>query len=189
MDDPPKWPAYEIGPRESVFALGVASVNYARLEFVFRLLFSTVTETPLDLTNALFMKLGNDGRTDLIERALPSRHWPEPANDYVRHFVAGFRKCAENRNHLMHSDVDERGDTSLTLLSKLNKRGVRIISITDLNELRTVADDMRAYSDFGLAVSRSIYAEIFGSALARADGFVPWPSKPAEPHCLHYEPP
>jgi hypothetical protein len=32
--DPSAWPSYQIGPRDSVFALGVASVNYAGLEFV-----------------------------------------------------------------------------------------------------------------------------------------------------------
>jgi len=31
--EPSAWPPYEIGPHQSVFALGVASVNYARLEF------------------------------------------------------------------------------------------------------------------------------------------------------------
>ena len=33
MDSARDWPAYQAGPKESIFAMGVASVNYARLEY------------------------------------------------------------------------------------------------------------------------------------------------------------
>ena len=79
MNNPtePAWPTYEIGPNDSIFAIGVASINFARLEYALSLLFSTVTDIPLDLTNGLFPKIGNDTRTALIMRALEKKKkWP-----------------------------------------------------------------------------------------------------------------
>ena len=46
MVDDPKWPAYPIGNRQSIFALGIASIKYAELESVFTLIFALATEIP-----------------------------------------------------------------------------------------------------------------------------------------------
>ena len=37
---------YAVGPKESIFALGVISLNYGMLEFVFQRLFGIATKMP-----------------------------------------------------------------------------------------------------------------------------------------------
>jgi hypothetical protein len=62
MTDPTEWPEYDVGPRESVFALGVASINYARLEFAFSGVFAKVLAKTNKEVWAVLPTLTNDKR-------------------------------------------------------------------------------------------------------------------------------
>ena len=199
MTEPTKWPAYDVGPESSLLAIGVAGVNYATLEFTLAILFAMALGIDIDVTNALFARLGNEARTSLLATNIP-QDWPDPAPDLVRHFIDGFSKCAENRNHLMHSSVhladfgfELPGNASaLTILAKMNKRGERILAFVDEVTLRQVADDMHTYAQFGLELQTSVIAataksDLVGLLVHRA-GRAPWPDKPPLPQLLRYMP-
>ncbi len=106
MAEPPAWPAYDIGPHDSVFALGVASVNYARLEFAFGCIFAKV----LEITNSqAWEKLArirsNHQRLKRMRTALDQLNWPDDTKNRVTHFMEAFKILADNRNLLDHSNV------------------------------------------------------------------------------------
>jgi hypothetical protein len=70
MTDPTEWPEYDVGPRESVFALGVASVSYARLEFAFSGVFAKVLGKTNDEVWSLLPKRPREMRQHLREPRL-----------------------------------------------------------------------------------------------------------------------
>jgi hypothetical protein len=95
---PATWPTYEVGPHESVFALGVASVNYSRLEFALSGVFANVVGLTSDFTFSLFPSIGNNVRLRLIRKYLAERDWPSDPKDRIAHFINAFEILAENRN-------------------------------------------------------------------------------------------
>jgi len=101
----PAWPSYEIGPHDSVFALGVASVNYVKLEFALGGVFANVIGLTSELTWALLPKIGNETRVALLEQALCGHGWPHDRKELISHFIEAFKILAENRNLLMHSNL------------------------------------------------------------------------------------
>jgi hypothetical protein len=62
----PEWPAYEVGPPDSTFAIGVASIKYAQLEYALSSIFQYVMDISHDETQRLFAKMRN------IELILPT---------------------------------------------------------------------------------------------------------------------
>ena len=70
MTDPTPWPAYDVGPRESVFALGVASANCARLEVAFGFMFAKVFGITNDRAWERLAKTGNPERIRLMQQQL-----------------------------------------------------------------------------------------------------------------------
>jgi hypothetical protein len=91
----PAWPSYEIGPHDSVFALGVASVNYVKLEFALGGVSANVIGLTNELTWALLPKIGNDVRVALLEQALCGRDWPHDRKELISHFIEAFKILAE----------------------------------------------------------------------------------------------
>ena len=59
------WPAYPIGPRDRIFAIGVVSTKFAELESAMRFLFSTVFGLDQEDGILIFAKIGNETAIDL----------------------------------------------------------------------------------------------------------------------------
>jgi hypothetical protein len=153
--DASKWPSYPIEPRESVFALGVVSVNYAGLEFALGSVFTNVLDLASNITWALLQKIGNEARIALLEQALCERDWPAELKECVIHFIKGFKILAENRNQLIHSNIFAGVEEQITLY-KSNRAGKTILIQISPADLRQVADNMMVYRDYGLAVANAI---------------------------------
>ena len=99
------WPAYPIGPRDSIFAIGVVSTKFAELESAMQFLFSTVFGLNREDGILIFAKIGNETAIDLTKRRLAKTEWPQKILDDVLYFVKAFEICKDNRNALMHSDL------------------------------------------------------------------------------------
>jgi hypothetical protein len=52
------WPSYSIGPRESIFALGVISGKFVELESVLEFIFGTILRLDQEQTKTIFARLG-----------------------------------------------------------------------------------------------------------------------------------
>ena len=154
--DPSAWPSYEIGPRDSVFALGVVSVNYADLEFALAGVFAYVLG--LSTSNfkwTLLSNINNYVRVKLMRQALIEIDWPDDLKEMVAHFINGFETLVANRNLLMHSNLVAGVEDQITLY-KADRAGKTQLTEIGPAELRQVADDMKAYRNFGMLLIVSI---------------------------------
>jgi hypothetical protein len=156
MAEPPAWPSYRIGPHDSVFALGVVSVNYASLEFALSGVFANVIGLTDDFSRALLPKIGNEDRITLLRQALCGRDWPADLKDHITHFIDGFKILAENRNQLMHSNMAAVTEERIALYKSNRRDGKTILTQINLADLRQVADEMMAYYDYGSMISNVI---------------------------------
>jgi hypothetical protein len=178
------WPAYQIGPRDSVFAIGVASTKFAELESVLWFIFGPVFELDMEASTMIPAKIGNEAAVDLIRRRLPEGGWQDAAKGDIEHFLAAFMICLENRNSLLHSALAWTG-TESTVLFKTSKQGKTHGAVPTLTELRAVADDMQTYIIFGRALGNAINNRRSEPPMFPESAF-PWPEKPALPVPLRY---
>jgi hypothetical protein len=186
MADAPKWPTYIIGPSDSIFAMGVASIKYAELESILHFMFKTVFYIEINPGNLITSKIGTEACAQLISQELENLPWPENIKDLVRHFMTGFGICLLNRNHLMHPDLAWIA-TPKTVLFKMTKPGNTIMAAPTIEELRQVADDMHACSEFGRALANHINNSTCDPPPFPPSAF-PLPDKPARPQSLAYSP-
>jgi hypothetical protein len=186
MTETPDWPAYQIGPKDSIFALGVVSANYARLEFAVHEMFATILGIGKALSYRLMYKIGPEMRDKLMREMLPTRHWPIPIDDRAWHFIEAHKVCYENRNKLMHSNLMSRSDLAIVLY-KIGRDGRSTLTTPSLSELRRVADDMNRYFDFGVQLSNMINQNYLGQMPRIGDiSHDTWPGKPPLPIPLEY---
>ena len=186
MADTPKWPAYQTGPKDSIFALGVISTNYARLEFAAQGMFTSILGMNMTVGHFVFARLGPEMRDTMMRQALPLRGWKKEVGGLAFHFIKAHKICYENRNKLMHSNI-MIGSERAILLYKTDRSGKTTLANPTLKELRQVADDMNTFSSFGLWLSNMINFEILGIKPQAGDRwYASWPGKPPLPIPLEY---
>lgn len=157
----PDWPNYLPAPKDDIYALGVICLLYGQLESMFQLVFSAATTMDLEHTYAIFHRIPNNVRQDVLGSLMASGTLPETLKDLVRHFSSAFKICAENRHALMHSHSGgthysvEQGRSGI-LLRRYTRSGKTEVSKATLIELRKVADDIEAYVLFGAAIASEI---------------------------------
>jgi hypothetical protein len=178
------WPTYPVGPKASVFALGVVILNYAQLEFAIQAIFATVLG--ISLEEGSRFKINGKERENLIKDMLPARQWPQNVNILVFDFVDACEICRENRNKLARSNLVSAGEA--TLLYKNTRQGRVELSNPTLSELRQAADDMKIYCDYGLYLSNAINFNLLGidQFCSGKHGFEKWPEKPRLAVALEY---
>jgi hypothetical protein len=181
MTDPTEWPEYDVGPRESVFALGVASVNYARLEFAFSGVFGKVLGKTNKEVWAVLPTLTNDKRLREMRKHLKGLDWPNETKDRVAHFIKAFKILVGNRNFLDHSAIFA-GVEGPTALYKYDRKGNTIHIVLTTAEFRQIADEMMTYNHYGLLFGNSIGPKGELNTLF----FKTWPDQPPLPRALNY---
>jgi hypothetical protein len=177
-----EWPAFQLGPRESVFAIGVASVKCVELESVLYFLFATTFGMHTDDATMIVAKVGTEAATGLMRQRLLATEWDEKTQDAIGHFLKAFGICAYNRNQLMHSNLAWSSDA--TLFFQTTKQGRTKIANPTLAKLRRVAEDINTYVLYGRSLGNAINAASADVPIP-ANAF-PWPEKPALPEPLDY---
>jgi hypothetical protein len=150
-----KWPRYEVGHKDYIFALGVISANFNELEGGLRLQFAISVRLSADATNFLFTRLDNSQRIALIRHCLTELPYNEREKHAIEHFMKGYAICAENRNILLHAEVHyaESIDSKRkrVMFYKDSKKPPYFPNryIPSLKALRGIADAMSAFSEYG----------------------------------------
>lgn len=190
MAETPEWPAYQVGPKDSVFALGVISVSYARLEYAVHAMFAILLHLNSIVSGHLMYKLTPEMRDKLMREMLTTWPWPENIHELCWHFITAHKICYENRNLLMHSNLIA-GSEKATVLYKLRRDGKLSLARPSLKELQQVADDMQALGWFATRLSAMIRLKVLGEKPLPGDlAYDTWPDKPPLPKPLEYiEPP
>jgi hypothetical protein len=179
----PAWPSYDIGPPGSALALGVASVNYAGLEWAFGSMFAQISGRSSEQTWPELRKMrSNNDRIKRIRSVLHKRDWPDDLKDKAAHFIKAFEILTDNRNLLDHSDIFRIGTEEPISLYKYDKDGKTIHILVTLEQVRKVADDMRMFTDYGVTLVNAISLEAAGSTLLLPASI----TKPPLPQRLEY---
>jgi hypothetical protein len=181
---PSDWPAYQIGPRESIFAVGVVSVKFAELESVMIFMFATMLGLDLDHATKTASKIGTRTCLNRMSAELGMTDWPNSTRELVGCFVDGASACTDNRNYLMHSNIAWTGDENIVLF-KAMREGNTTIAVPTLSELRRIADDMNEFVLFGRQLDNAINNTSSDIPLFPINVF-PWPPKPREPFVLKF---
>jgi hypothetical protein len=148
------WPNYLPGPRDHLHALGVITLSYGHLENMFQILFSNVTGLNQYQVEALFQRIPNNVRSNIMLELLDKTTLPTNMKELVQYFSEAFRICAENRHGLMHSSSGgtvtghDTGGYGF-LFTKYSRAGNRMVCAPTLDELRAVADSMHDFMRFG----------------------------------------
>ena len=184
------WPEYAVGHKDSLFAIGVASSNFAALETVLHFIFATALDLTEENSETIASKLGAEAVIILTRQKLDKLNWPPEIKDRTLHFLKGFDICLANRNHLMHSEISwvmGAHKTEKTFLFKRTKKGELHMAAPKLPELRRVADSMMIFTHYGRRLGNWINNHSTDPPTF-PDAAFPLPDKPALPHSLDYSP-
>jgi hypothetical protein len=187
MAEPDYWPTYATGPRESIFALGVISINYSRLEIAFARIFGIVLGIDWALSTLAMARIKSiETILAIMREALSKLDWPDDVKEQVGEFITAFKIFADNRNLLMHSTL-LAGGTEANLLYKTNNAGKTTVARPTLQELRHLADEMYCYFNYSQHLANSIEARRVDWTASPVLQ-IPWPNTPSLPQLLQYRP-
>jgi hypothetical protein len=97
------WPDYLPGRSDDLLALGVIALMYGQLESMFQHVFSAVTSLNEIQASAIFQRIPNNVRQDILFQMMAQTTLPDQLKEEVQHFGLGFKTCAANRHAIMHS--------------------------------------------------------------------------------------
>jgi hypothetical protein len=189
------WPNYLPAQRDELIALGVIALNYGQLESMFQHVFAEVTRLNEIQVAAIFQRIPNNVRQDILFQTMAQTTLPDPLKELVQHFGLGFKACAANRHAVMHSrsggvfTSQGRGIRGI-LLTKYSKAGNKLVCPAGLTELREVADGMHIFMTFGSRITGDIRNFIVCRLNGREEEFwrIPLPDKPPLPTEMKWRP-
>jgi hypothetical protein len=154
-----KWPTYEVAPEDSVYALGVVSINYARFERTHVWMLAAVANMKEDQAAIITARTNASERVKLIETFFERREWPPEVAAAIKHYLKAMGVLIQSRNVLIHSNM-VRGTENRTAIYSLSRQGRHTLFQATLEEIRAVADDLEAYFNFGHFLANYIATEI-----------------------------
>lgn len=157
------WPQYQVAPSDSVFALGVVSINYARFEVTQTWMLAAVSNIREHDAIIKAARVTPGERIKLIQSSMFQREWPKDVAKAIHHYLAAMDVLTTNRNLLIHSNMVGAWQNRTGLYS-LSRKGVQSAFQTEMSEIRKVADDLNDYFWFGHALSNYIVSEIHFAA-------------------------
>jgi hypothetical protein len=186
----PHWPMphYNLGPPDFIHALGAVAATFNSLESWLRALFITYTRMPEGAAAALFTRLDNQARIDLLKQCIEATDHSNEIKDALQHLFAGYAVCADNRNILMHAQTAtvkfQRSPEKTQVLFFKPPKSTPLIANTyspSLPRLRGIADSMNAFASFGRDLIIFI-GETYNP------NFYPPGTRPLRPHTLPKKP-
>jgi hypothetical protein len=158
------WPRYQVAPAESVHALGVVSINYARFELTHVWMLAAVANLQERQAAVISTRTNPSDRVRLIDTFMTHREWPEDAAAAIKHYLKAMGILTTNRNLLVHSNMVEAWKDKTAIYS-ISRQGITNIIQSSLEDVRQVADDLSEYFDFGHMLSNYIATNIHHAAL------------------------
>jgi hypothetical protein len=128
---------------------------------MFRHVFSAVTRLNEIQASAIFQRIPNNVRQDILFQMMAQTTLPDELKEQVQYFGLGFKTCAANRHAIMHSHsagvfTSQSRGTHGFLLQKFSKAGNKLVCPASLADLRKAADDTHNFVMFGASVVSDI---------------------------------
>lgn len=162
-----EWPdsTFHIGQHDHLHALGVIVATYNLLEFSLFTLFNHYAGTAGDIGLKLFTSLPNPRRIEILKAEVDGKEQDAALKAAMLHYLSGYRILESNRNFLAHShtimNLPEQPHLTFGKGSRSNPTAWSYAHL-GLSQLRTIADEMKAYWLFG--------SELHAFATARGTG-------------------
>lgn len=155
--DPTKqrWPDYMPLPRDDIYAIGIIALNFCLLEGMFRNLLSAVTHWNQYEVAALFHRINNRTRLDILSDLIGKTPLPDETKGDVTHFADGYEKCTDNRNFIMHSIAAGQHSGGLVLQRRTRAGDVKECRLAR-GDLERIADEIHAFMTWGAWVDSDI---------------------------------
>jgi hypothetical protein len=99
MEEPPEWPAYNIGSREHMHAIGILIAAWNSVEDAYQCFTQLVFPNHMKAGIQVFELMRNDERVKLIRSELPSIIL-KVEYDLVDYFLKCANICKQNRNSI-----------------------------------------------------------------------------------------
>ena len=173
-----KWPTYEVAPEDTVYALGVVSINYARFERTHVWMLAAVANMTEEQAAVIIARANASDRMKLIETFMQRGKWPDKALAAIRHYLKAMDVLIKSRNVLIHSNI-VRGTENRAAIYSMTRQGTTTLFQAAPEEVRKVADDLNTYFYFGLHLANYIAAEIHH--MARQAGMMVFHQSPEPP--------
>ncbi|MET4072697.1 hypothetical protein ABID58_007526 [Bradyrhizobium sp. S3.2.6] len=157
------WPSYEVAPQDSVYALGVVNINYARFELTHTWMLAAVANIRERQANLISVRTNPADRMKLIEIFMGHYDWPDDVRAAIKHYLKAMDILTANRNVLVHSNAVETWG-NMTAFHSMSKQGLPNLFQVATDEIRRIADDLNDYFWFGHALSNYIASEIHHAA-------------------------
>lgn len=158
------WPQYQVAPAESIHALGVVSINYARFELTHVWMLAAVANLQERQAAVISARTNPSDRVRLIETFMTHVDWPADVAAATKHYLKAMGILTTNRNLLVHSNMVEAWQNRTAIYSVSRQGGAKVIQ-SSLEDIRQVADDLSEYFDFGHKLSNYIATNIHHAAL------------------------
>lgn len=154
-----KWPSYAVGSDKHIHALGVVAINYNRLEMALDRLLYMYLGASREPYCYVFNALNDPSRQALYKLCVNKEEADHALRDHLIYFVECFRVCAQNRNILLHSNVDDEKSTDeIIALAKAPRDKPHLTNemAFSLTQLRRTADEMWAIFSYAAELFRFI---------------------------------
>ena len=155
----PRWPTYDVAPEDSVYALGVVSINYVRFERTHVWMLSAVAKMSEEQAAIITARTNASERVKLIETFFDRRDWPSEVATPIKHYLKATNLLIQNRNVLIHSNMITGTENRIAIYS-LSKQGRHSLFQATLEQIRAVADGLEIYFNFGRDLANYIATEI-----------------------------
>lgn len=165
-NDPTKqrWPDYMPLPREDIFAIGVIALNFCLLEGMFRTLLAAVTHWNEHQISAVFHRINNRTRLDILSDLLSKTTIPNETKEDVTYFAEAYSQCTDNRNFIMHSIAAGQHSGGL-VLQRRSRKGDALECRLTRGDLQRIADEIHAFMLWGAWVDSDVRS--YSTHLAR----------------------
>lgn len=187
-ESPSVWPAYSIGSKDHLHAVGVLVANWNEVERAYQCLIQYAFLGNVKLALRTFELLGNDQRMAFIRQECIPLATGEFA-EHLNHFLACAGRCKENRNAIAHANFNYTADVSLLKIDRgRSKDGNSVPQYNfELSELRKIADEIHAVAEYGIRIWMALEILRTNHAVggvpphAAATLLLASPGKPAQP--------
>lgn len=183
MDEWPD-PSFHIGQHDHLHALGVIVATYNLLEFSLFALFNHYTGMAGDIGLKLFTSLPNPKRIEILKTEIEGQEKDAALKAGMLHFISGYRILEANRNFLAHSHtIMNLPDQPHLTFGKGSRSNPTAWSYAHLGlaQLRSTADEMKNYWQFGSELHAFATARATSGCLDFGDAGVRVPTIPDHP--------
>lgn len=122
---------------------------------MFRTLLAGVTHWNDYQIAAIFHRINNRTRLDILSDLLAKTTIPDETKEDVTHFADGYNQCTDNRNFIMHSIAAGQHSKGL-VLERRSRAGARLECRLTRSDLERIADEMNTFMAWGAWVDSDI---------------------------------